>query len=269
MVYVVGMARDLDRPRWKGQRPWLELWFAVVLDAGRRRALWIRQTLFVPRVGDARATIWGAWFDADASPPTRAAKRYVPIERASIGKVEARSEPPPSGHDEPLIQIEDSWLGRAGAAGSVPGLAWDVGWTGGRVVHEDVPSWLPAPTHARPIVHDADATARVTVGDTTFELGGRAIAIHIWGRRRIPTLHWIYAPWTGDGSLEVQAISLRDRFAMGLATLTLDSLVGATGSGDARASGSGLHKRPSSLAGRRPPHIRPASSPPPTPARAG
>jgi 2-keto-4-pentenoate hydratase/2-oxohepta-3-ene-1,7-dioic acid hydratase in catechol pathway len=236
MVYVMGMPRDLDRPRWKGQRPWFEIWFAVVLDAGRRRALWVRQTIFVPRQGEARATTWGAWFDADATPPARAAKRYVPIEQATVGEA--------SKHDEPLIQIEDSWLGRGGAAGSVSGLAWDVRWTGGRAIHEDVPSWLPAPTHARPIVHDADARGRVTVGDETFELGGRAIAIHLWGRRRVPTLHWIYAPWTGDGSLEVQAISLRDRLAMGLATLRLEGPEGE------RTTESGVHKRPSSLTGR-------------------
>ena len=243
MVYVLGMPRDLDRPRWKGQRPWFEIWFAVVLDAGRRRALWVRQTMFVPRQGDGRATIWGAWFDADATPLARAAKRYVPLDQARVA--EASGTSPASGSDEPLIQIEDSWLGRGGAAGSVAGLAWDVRWTGGRTVHEDVPSWLPAPTHAHPIVHDADAIGRVTLGGETLELGGRATAIHLWGRRRVPTLHWIYAPWLGDGSLEVQAFSLRDRLAMGLATLRLDGPGTETHSTD-----SGLHKRPSSLSGR-------------------
>ena len=244
MVYVVGMARDLDRPQWKGQRPWFEAWFAVVLDAGRRRALWIRQTTFVPRQGDARATIWGAWFDADATPSTRAAKRYVPIEHATVGD-RSRAE-------EPLIQIDDSWLSRAGAAGAVPGLAWQVQWTGGRAVPDDVPSWLPAPTHSRQIVHDADATGRVTVGADTFAIAGRAIAVHLWGRRRVPTLHWIYAPWAGDGSLEVQAASLRDRFAMGLATLRLDGPEPdrSPGGEAARTADSGLHRRPSSLAGR-------------------
>jgi 2-keto-4-pentenoate hydratase/2-oxohepta-3-ene-1,7-dioic acid hydratase in catechol pathway len=240
MVYVVGMVRDLDRPQWKGQRPWFEIWFAVVLDAGRRRALWIRQTLFVPRQGDARATIWGAWFDADATPPARAAKRYLSIDHAKVASVaDGRAGAGPGGRpgtegrpgtgggtggvdDEPLIRIDDSWLGRAGAAGAVAELAWDVRWTGGRAVHEDLPSWLPAPTHARPIVHDADATGRVTVAGETIELAGRVTAMHLWGKRRVPTLHWIYAPWTGEGSLEVQAMSLRDRFAMGLATLRLD-----------------------------------------------
>jgi 2-keto-4-pentenoate hydratase/2-oxohepta-3-ene-1,7-dioic acid hydratase in catechol pathway len=219
MVYVVGMPRDLDRPQWKGQRPWFEIWSAVVLDAGRRRAVWIRQSLFVPRQGDARATIWGAWFDADATPASRAGKRYVAIEHAEVVKAGAARD------EEPLIRIEDSWLGRGGAAGNVAELAWDLRWTGGRTVHEDLPSWLPAPTHARPIVHDGDATGLVTIGDQRVELHGRAIASHLWGKRRVPTLHWIYAPWTGDGSLEVQAFSLRDQLAMGLATLRLDRVV--------------------------------------------
>ena len=74
------MARDLDRPVWRGQQPWFEIWFAVILDENRRRALWVRQTLFVPKRGDARATIWGAWFDADATPPSRAAKRRTAVD---------------------------------------------------------------------------------------------------------------------------------------------------------------------------------------------
>jgi 2-keto-4-pentenoate hydratase/2-oxohepta-3-ene-1,7-dioic acid hydratase in catechol pathway len=217
MVYVVGMPRDLERPQWKGQRPWFEIWFAVVLDASRTRALWLRETIFVPRQGEARATIWGAWFDAAATPSARAAKRYVSIEHATVAKVGEELR-----NDEPLIRIDDSWLGRAGATGNVSELSWDVRWTGGRTVHEDLPSWLPVPSHARPIVHDADAVGRVTVGGETVELSGRATAMHLWGRRRMPTLHWIYAPWIGDGSLEVQAMSLSDRVAMGLATLRLD-----------------------------------------------
>ncbi|HSR96888.1 MAG TPA: fumarylacetoacetate hydrolase family protein [Kofleriaceae bacterium] len=240
------MARDLDRPRWKGQRPWVEIWFAVVLDAGRRRALWIRQTMFVPRQGDARTTIWGAWFDADATPAARAAKRYLPIEHAMVGdKGDGRSG---GGGDDsqPLIRIEDSWLGRHGAAGSVPDLAWDVRWTGGRSVPSEMPSWLPVPTHAWPIAHDADASGRVTVGGTAYDIAGRAIAIHLWGRRRMPTLQWIYAPWAGDGSLEVQAVSLRDRFAMGLANLRLDPVVDPHGGAEAEAG----PRRPSALSGR-------------------
>ncbi|HET7506273.1 MAG TPA: fumarylacetoacetate hydrolase family protein [Kofleriaceae bacterium] len=249
---------DRDRPQWKGQRPWFEVWFAVVIDAGRRRALWIRQTMFVPRDGNGRATIWGAWFDADASPPRRAAKRYVPIERARVTENDA-------GGAGRLIEIEESWLGRDGAAGSVAGLAWTLAWSGGRIVPEDVPTWVPAPTHFRPLLHDADATGTITLGDDRHELRGRAIAMHLWGRRRVPTLHWIYAPWIGDGSLEVQAISMRDRLAMGLATLRLDPAdpaapadplapaapaAPATPAADARAGERGLHKPPAPLTGR-------------------
>jgi 2-keto-4-pentenoate hydratase/2-oxohepta-3-ene-1,7-dioic acid hydratase in catechol pathway len=242
MVYALRMARDLERPQWKGQRPWFEIWFAVVLDADRRRALWVRQTLFVPRAGPGRATTWGAWSDADAAPATHVAKRFVAIDRAQIGDPDA-----PGAADAPLIQIEDSWLGKAGAAGSVPGLAWEARWQGGRALHDDVPAWLPAPTHARRIAHDADATAQVTVGDVRHTLAGRAIAIHLWGKRRVPTLHWIWSPWTGDGSLELQAVSLQDRISLGLAMLRLD---GPAGPDAARTDDSGLHRRPGAVAGR-------------------
>jgi hypothetical protein len=219
MVYLRAMSRDLERPRWKGQRPWLEMWFASVLDADRRRALWVRQTLFVPPSGDGRATIWGAWFDAGkggAAPTTWSAKRFVPIDRAQL-LPDGQNSP-----DAPLITIDDAWLSSTGAAGQVGQLGWDVRWTGGRTVPEDVASWLPAPTHAAPIVHDADATGEVTFAGAPIALSGRAIAIHVWGRKRMPTLHWIYAPWLGDGSFEVQAISLSDTFSLGLASLRLD-----------------------------------------------
>jgi len=74
-----GMGRDPDRPVWRGQRPWFEIWFAVLLDESRRRALWVRQSLFVPKSGEARATVWGAWLDADATPIRHAGKRFMPL----------------------------------------------------------------------------------------------------------------------------------------------------------------------------------------------
>lgn len=202
--------RDLDQPIWRGQRPWYEIWFAVVIDESRRRAVWLRQTMFVPRSGEARATVWGAWFDADASPKTRAAKRFAPL-------AEAQHEDPKA-----LVATFDSKLSRLGALGAVPGIAWDVSWNGGREVAPDVPTWLPAPTHARPIVHDADATGTITIDGTKIAIKGRASAMHLWGKRRLPTLQWIYAPWIGDGSLEVSAVSLQDTFSLGLASLHLD-----------------------------------------------
>ncbi len=227
------MARDLDRPVWRGQQPWFEIWFAVILDDSRRRALWVRQTLFVPKRGDARATIWGAWFDADATPPSRAAKRRTAIDQMNIDpatKSESGSLHP--GAPDALIEIDGSTFARTGARGTVEGLRWNASWTGGTDPSgRDLPAWLPAPTHAHVIAHDADATATVMVDRTAPHapavdaaeqtLHGKAFAMHLWGKRRVPTLHWIWAPWLGDGSLEVTAVSLRDRFAMGLSSLKL------------------------------------------------
>jgi 2-keto-4-pentenoate hydratase/2-oxohepta-3-ene-1,7-dioic acid hydratase in catechol pathway len=111
---------------------------------------------------------------------------------------------------------------RDAAVGSVEGLAWDVGWTGGRDAHAEVPTWLPAPTHATPIVYDGEASGRVMIDGVPVEIRGRATAMHLWGKRRVPTLQWIWSPWTGDAGLEVQAVSLRDTFSLGFATLRLD-----------------------------------------------
>ena len=204
------MTKDLDRPVWKGQRPWFEIWFAVVIDESRQRALWLRQTMFIPRDGKARATVWGAWFDAAATPPSRAAKRFAPLDVTQVDDPET------------LIKTFDSRLGRTSAVGAVDGLAWDVAWTGGRAAHDELPAWLPAPTHARAIVHDADAKGTVTIDGTPVPIRGKALAMHLWGKKRVPTLHWVWAPWLGDASLEVTAASLRDTFSLGVATLRLD-----------------------------------------------
>ncbi|HEY4238871.1 MAG TPA: fumarylacetoacetate hydrolase family protein [Kofleriaceae bacterium] len=249
------MARDLDRPQWAGQRPWFEIWFAVVVDAGQRRALWLRQSLFVPRTGEQpRLTTWGAWFDADATQRTRAAKRLAPV-------------PANFGEGDELVKSDESMIARDRAVGGVPGIAWDVAWTGGREQADEVPSWLPAPTHAHSLASDADASGHVTIDRSSaapfsdaaraghagpfdgerIAINGRATVMHLWGKRRLPTLHWIWAPWIVEGegeapragkqraptapplvspmrALEMQAASLRDRFAMGFASLRIDLL---------------------------------------------
>jgi 2-keto-4-pentenoate hydratase/2-oxohepta-3-ene-1,7-dioic acid hydratase in catechol pathway len=220
-MYVSEMSTDLALPRWKGQHPWFEIYFAVLLDESRRRALWVRQTLFVPTSGEGRATIWGAWFDADGTPRSRAAKRFAKLEETT------------TGDGEPLIRIGESHISKGGAAGSVEGLDWDARWSGGKPFGRELPAWLPAPTHARGLVHDADTEATITVDGTPITLRGRALAMHLWGSRRVPTLHWIWAPWMPSeqsasgaddiASLETTAASLRDTFSLGLSSLALDA----------------------------------------------
>jgi 2-keto-4-pentenoate hydratase/2-oxohepta-3-ene-1,7-dioic acid hydratase in catechol pathway len=219
---------DADRPIWTTQRPWFEIWFAVILDEAHHKALWIRQTLFVPKLGDGRATVWGAWFDRDGTPKSRAAKVAAPMSELALGEPET------------LIRIGDSRFGLGGASGHVDGIAWDARWTGGTKERTELPAWLPAPTHARAIVHDADADATVRIGDATHVIRGRALAMHLWGKRRVPTLQWIWAPWLGDGSLEMTAVSLRDRFALGMSSLALDAPTPRSGSPATAAHPHGL-----------------------------
>ena len=217
------MPRDLDRPLWTDQRPWFEVWFAVVIDEGKRRAAWIRQTVFIPRssasadslhagpkTGDGRATVWAAWFDADAQPTARARKRILPASAVRAGEGDV------------LVHHDDCALGRRGAEGHAGDLAWKLAWTGGKTESAPLPSWLPAPTHSKPILHDADATGEVTVGGEVHALRGRALVMRLYGKRRLPTLQWMWAPWLGDSALEMTAASMHDRLALGLAELRVD-----------------------------------------------
>ncbi len=226
------MARDPEKPAWKGQRPWFEIWFCCVIDQSRRRALWIRQTFFVPRQGEGRTTVWGAWYDADGATThgarRLAAKRYLSLEDLKLGE------------NGQLIRVGDSFITPTSAVGGIEGISWDVAWKGGSKPHAEMPSWVPAPTHARGIAHDADATGHVVLGDRRVEISGRATAMHLWGKRRVPTLQWIWAPWIGDGSLEVQAVSFRDTFSLGLATLRLDGPTPLSGRPGTAARTSGL-----------------------------
>ena len=166
------MPRDPEKPAWKGQRPWYEIWFAVVVDNSRRRAVWIRQTFLVPRHGEGRTTVWGAYYDADAATikgaRRLAAKRYMPLEELKLGE------------GDRLISAGDSYITPTSAVGAVEGISWDLSWKGGRNVHADVPSWLPAPMHAQPIVHDAEASGHVLLGGDhkRVELSGRTVSLH-------------------------------------------------------------------------------------------
>ena len=247
------MPKDLDHQRWHGQRPWFEIWFAVLLDESRRRALWLRDSLFIPKEGDGRATVWGAWFDADSLGKTSAAKRLFPLADAKTGQ------------GDELIRIADNTITRGGATGSVEHLRWDVTWSGGKPPRDELPTWVPAPTHARELAHDAPFEATVDVSasrlrsgvnpnklgrapnpdelewvQTKHTLKGRAFAMHLWGKKRVPTLHWIWTPWLGDGSLEVTAVSLRDTFSLGLSSLSLDGRESTSGTPATAAHPHGL-----------------------------
>src|SRR5437867_3562936 len=69
-------------PRWKSRPGFFEIWFLVVFDPGAPRAWWLRYTTFAPAPGQAdaaRATVWAAAFDAQASEPAIALKRILPL----------------------------------------------------------------------------------------------------------------------------------------------------------------------------------------------
>ena len=159
----------------------------------------------------------------------------MPIDHATVGDPDAGDE---------LIRLDDAYLAKTGAAGAIDGLRWTATWQGGKPLADELPAWLPAPTHARQVVNDARCEATIVAGDRTIELRGRALAMHLWGKRRVPTLHWIWTPWLGDAtheaSLELTAISLRDRFGLGLSSLAFDGAEKFTGTPATAAHPHGL-----------------------------
>ena len=78
-----------NRPRWRGQAGFFEIWFLVVFEAAARQAWWFRYTTFAPapgmQPGVARATLWAAAFDARAPEPAIAVKHILGAEDYQYG----------------------------------------------------------------------------------------------------------------------------------------------------------------------------------------
>ena len=196
VVVSRSLMRDLERPLYRDQRPWFEIWFAVVLDADRRRALWVRQTMFVPKQGEGARDDLGRVVRRRRDPPTRAAKRMLPVvARCAPARRRARSTSTTAGS------------GARGATGAVDDLAWERDLE--RRAHAHARRCRRGCRRRRTRARSSTTPtrpARVTVGgDDASSCAGRALAMHLWGKRRVPTLHWIWAPWLGDASLEMTA----------------------------------------------------------------
>lgn len=196
-----------NRPRWRGQPRFFEIWFLVVFDPGARRAWWLRYTTFAPasdQAGAPRATVWAAAFETGR--PAVVLKRIHPIS-AYAG-------------DGDGIRIGDCVLADGVARGRVDArghaIGWDLGWTPtARPVRRG--PWLldrlPTPTH---VVHAHDGlrcSGWVTVDGVRREIAAApGLQKHIWGMRRVEELSWIYCPRFVEeprASLEATAVRLR------------------------------------------------------------
>ena len=205
---------EANRPRWRGQPGFFEIWFLVVFDPAAARACWLRYTTFAPIDGGApRATLWAAAFDARTDSPAVAGKAILPASAYDAGP-----------EDRTAIRIGTATLTNGSADGVVATdphrIAWDLRFAPAAAAAHRAPpilDRLPLPTRV------AHANSEVPC-DGWFEVDGVRHALraapmvqkHLWGTRRVEELSWLYCPHFGEdpaARFEATSVRLRRRIA--------------------------------------------------------
>lgn len=189
--------------QWRGQAGFFEIWFLVVFETARRRAWWLRYSTWAPVAGTARATMWAAAFDGDATPWVR--KAFLPAVPSSEG----------------WVVVGDNRIGPHGASGRVDALSWDLAFEAAPRPHG--PGWLgrlPAPTRVQHLADGAPVTGWIERDGARVELrDARVVAKHLWGTRRVEELFWVCCP----GRFEATTVRLRRDRGPRLTTVWLDA----------------------------------------------
>jgi hypothetical protein len=211
------LASDVaNRPQWRGQPGFFEIWFLVVFDPRASRAWWLRYTTFAPIAGAPRATVWAAAFDAMADPPAVGLKAIVPASAYDAG-----------APDRFGVRIGDAELTNETARGTVGGagrrIAWDLAFTPAAAPARRGPAVLdrlPLPTHVAHANSEIACRGWIDVDGVRVVLDGApAVQKHIWGTRRVEELFWLYCPRfaeDADARLEATAVRARRRLVGGL-----------------------------------------------------
>jgi hypothetical protein len=203
-----------NRPRWRGQPGFFEIWFLVVWEAGARRAWWFRYTTFAPapgQPGPTRATLWAASFDARAPEPAIAVKRLLGISDYHTGAA-----------DRFAIRLGSAELRNGVCRGEVESGGHRIEWAlrFPPAAHEArraprLLRHLPLPTRVAHANSEIACSGWVSVDGIRHELDGApAVQKHIWGTRRVEELFWLYCPRFDeevDACLEATAVRLRRR----------------------------------------------------------
>ncbi len=200
-----------NRPRWRGQAGFFEIWFLVAFDPAAPRAWWFRYTTFAPAAGRPRATLWAAAFDARSATPAIALKELL-----------GADEYDPGPGDRFAIRLGTAELRNGVCRGEVERGAHRIAWAlrfapaaraAGRF------PWLlerlPFPTRVGHANSEIACSGWVSVDGVRHELeGAPAVQKHIWGTRRVEELFWLYCPrFEGEvnACLEATAVRLRQR----------------------------------------------------------
>ncbi len=201
---------EANRPRWRGQPGFFEIWFLVVFDPAAARAFWLRYTTFAPARGAAaRATLWAAAFDARAESPSVAGKTIVPATAYDAGP-----------RDRTAIRIGVATLSNGSAEGAVitdaHRIAWDLRFApAAQAAHRAPPIFdrLPLPTRVAHANGEVPCDGWIEVDGVRHALrGAPMVQKHLWGTRRVEELSWLYCPhFAEDPAARFEATSVRLR----------------------------------------------------------
>ncbi|HVW28017.1 MAG TPA: hypothetical protein VHC69_21790 [Polyangiaceae bacterium] len=198
-----------NRPRFRGQPGFFEIWFLVLFEPSNGRAYWLRYTTFSPALsagGDFRATVWAAAFDAHGTAPAKFVKAVYP---------ESAYQALPAG-----IRIGNSELGNGHCRGEVRGdhtFAWELTFSTASPPRHRGPWFMhhrmPLPTRVIHVHDSVQFRGHIIVdGERRAVEGAPGLQKHIWGTRRVEELLWLYcAAFREDPDARVEATAVRAR----------------------------------------------------------
>lgn len=200
-----------NRAHWRGKAGFFEIWFLVIFVPGAKRAIWLRYTLFAPapgQPGQPRATLWAAAFDASAPEPKLALKSILPIDTYA-----------PNSHEPFGIRLGDAEFSNGICRGRIEdqgrSIVWDLTFDPS-ADHDERHSVLLSPhlpMRTRAIHSHEHARFRGTysVDGQTFTVeNAPGLQKHIWGKKRVEELFWLYCPhFPEDPSARLEITSVR------------------------------------------------------------
>jgi hypothetical protein len=202
-----GVRFDPEAPK-----PHVESWFLKANDPVRRRALWLKSTIFAGHhdPSAAVAEAWAVAFDDGAGRGHHhvAVKTQVPIATARFAR------------DRLDVAVDETTLTQERARGRVSSggrtIAWDLALqsSGPPLLHFPKP-WmyegpLPSSKLVSPMV-DARVTGTIDVGDERWEASAwPALVGHNWGRGHAHLYAWGHCnAWTDDAETVFEGLSAK------------------------------------------------------------
>jgi len=187
-----GRVAELGRPRWRGERHRLEVWYATFTDTATGDGYWLHHEVVAPTDEDARpyAHGWLSVFPAKNGAPTTT--RFGPAPPGEKGWFSADD-----------VLVED---------GALRGPSWDLAFTDAARPLYTFPklAWDRELLPAAQIVPYPTATFRGIVNGTQIDNGRGALA-RIYGHGSAERWAWLHAD-LGDGDLvEIVAAAPRKR----------------------------------------------------------